>query len=107
MKCIDPWLTNNRRICPVCKRKVLMGGETSRRHLNENFEETESTPLLQGSRIGPRSAFSYSTTTPVLDTHVNIPTGETAADNVHSMPVAGLQSETHPGESQGFDSQQM
>lgn len=21
-KCIDPWLTKNRRVCPVCKRRV-------------------------------------------------------------------------------------
>lgn len=25
-KCIDPWLTNNRRVCPVCKAKVLLPG---------------------------------------------------------------------------------
>lgn len=26
MKCIDPWLTKNRRVCPVCKAKVTLPG---------------------------------------------------------------------------------
>jgi len=25
MKCVDPWLTKNKRSCPVCKRKVIPG----------------------------------------------------------------------------------
>ena len=106
MKCIDPWLTNNRRICPVCKRKVLMGGEASNRHMNENYEESESTPLLQGSRVGPRSAFSYSTDSPVLNAHrIDMSTGETVSSNVHSMPDVNLQPERHPDGQHVLDSQ--
>lgn len=35
MKCIDPWLTKNRRVCPVCKAKVTVPGM-------EEFTDSES-----------------------------------------------------------------
>lgn len=50
-KCVDPWLTNNRRTCPICKRKVVPPG------MDDSDEESDSdagdapnenTPLLAG-----------------------------------------------------------
>lgn len=48
MKCIDPWLTKNKRNCPVCKRKVLPGDETSssEEESDDDGDATEHTPLL-------------------------------------------------------------
>ncbi|CAF3375597.1 unnamed protein product [Rotaria socialis] len=49
MKCIDPWLTNNRRQCPVCKRYVFPNHDNSG---EENIGSpqvrtpTEQTPLV-------------------------------------------------------------
>ncbi|CAH2099471.1 unnamed protein product [Euphydryas editha] len=40
-KCIDPWLTQNRRVCPVCKRRVLAAGERAPRD-----SDSESEPLV-------------------------------------------------------------
>lgn len=43
-KCIDPWLTKNRRVCPVCKRKVITGDE--RPSDLDSDSDDESSPLV-------------------------------------------------------------
>ncbi|KAK7069112.1 E3 ubiquitin-protein ligase rnf13 [Halocaridina rubra] len=43
-KCIDPWLTKNRRVCPVCKRKVITGDE--RPSDLDTDSEDENSPLI-------------------------------------------------------------
>ncbi|XP_054167506.1 E3 ubiquitin-protein ligase RNF13-like isoform X2 [Oppia nitens] len=59
MKCIDPWLTKNRRVCPVCKGKVVLPGmsdisdtesESEAHHTGAN----ERTPLLFADRAHTR-----------------------------------------------------
>lgn len=47
-KCIDPWLTNNRRNCPICKRKVAIEGVTSDDSESEEGP-SERTPLLRST----------------------------------------------------------
>ena len=51
MKCIDPWLTKNKRTCPVCKRKVIPGDpdeSDSESDSDEDAAPSENTPLLRG-----------------------------------------------------------
>jgi hypothetical protein len=48
MKCIDPWLLNNRRQCPVCKRYVFPNHDNSDEE-SDNHAATERTPLIQPS----------------------------------------------------------
>lgn len=59
MKCIDPWLTKNRRVCPVCKAKVTFPGmekysdtdsdSEQRRQSSTNETATETSRLLGSS----------------------------------------------------------
>ncbi|XP_022088041.1 E3 ubiquitin-protein ligase RNF13-like isoform X1 [Acanthaster planci] len=55
-KCVDPWLTNNRRTCPVCKRKVVPSGEQDSDDSDSDEDSTasptEHTPLLASSGSG-------------------------------------------------------
>jgi hypothetical protein len=52
VKCIDPWLTKNRRVCPVCKGKVILPGMSdisdtdSDSDNGNNNVANERTPLL-------------------------------------------------------------
>merc|ERR1719341_2929023 len=55
MKCIDPWLLKNKRVCPQCRKKVFASGEAPPSD-SESETEDERAPLLQRPRaIGPPS----------------------------------------------------
>ncbi|KAI4464284.1 ring finger and protease associated domain-containing [Holotrichia oblita] len=43
-KCIDPWLTNSKRVCPVCKRRVLAGDEEQ--GTSDSDTDDDTTPLV-------------------------------------------------------------
>ncbi|CAF3319142.1 unnamed protein product [Rotaria socialis] len=49
MKCIDPWLVNNRRQCPICKRYVFPNHDNSDEEENNGPTITERTPLIPSS----------------------------------------------------------
>lgn len=49
MKCIDPWLLNNRRQCPVCKRYVFPNNDNSDEEEANAQAPTERTPLIQST----------------------------------------------------------
>ncbi|CAL1298669.1 unnamed protein product [Larinioides sclopetarius] len=58
VKCIDPWLTKSKRICPICKQKVVVGGDLSRDD-SDVESRAETTPLLRN--VQPVQTTSYQT----------------------------------------------
>jgi len=44
IKCIDPWLTKNKRTCPVCKRKVFPAGSVP-----SDSDDDATTPLIRAA----------------------------------------------------------
>ena len=62
IKCIDPWLLNNKPTCPICKRKVIASlPDPDSEHPDSDSDADEDTPLLRptatGSMAGRVSAF--------------------------------------------------
>ncbi|XP_043288089.1 E3 ubiquitin-protein ligase RNF13-like [Venturia canescens] len=51
-KCIDPWLTKNRRVCPVCKRKVFAANERVVTDSESDSDADDSTPLIRDGHQG-------------------------------------------------------
>lgn len=123
-KCIDPWLTKSRRICPVCKGKVRVAGmsdisdtesesdfgnhTTSSHHhprqLNYN-PASESTPLLRDlrssrSQDGNR-ILSHLRQTPVataINCSINgVPSDHGSLHNVGDHIVGGAHGNNHGG----------
>jgi len=47
-KCVDPWLTTGKRVCPLCKRRVLSDDEVSDEedYFDEDSDTNEEAPLL-------------------------------------------------------------
>ncbi|XP_011138262.1 E3 ubiquitin-protein ligase RNF13-like isoform X2 [Harpegnathos saltator] len=50
-KCIDPWLTKNRRVCPVCKRKVFTADEQVVTDESDS-DADDTTPLIRDGHHG-------------------------------------------------------
>ncbi|XP_061559106.1 E3 ubiquitin-protein ligase RNF167 [Phycodurus eques] len=108
-KCVDPWLTQTKKTCPVCKQRVTRSNpehseseseeETGGRGEEEETEgeaDSERTPLLRASNQGSPSGApgAYSATTAATVT-----TAQCVASPAHSdSPILGFEGYYSPKE---------
>ncbi|RZF40296.1 hypothetical protein LSTR_LSTR012599 [Laodelphax striatellus] len=72
-KCIDPWLTRKRRVCPVCKRKVFAANEVpphpSSLSDSEDTDSDDTTPLIRSQQ--PAAGLNWGTFAATTNQQVN------------------------------------
>jgi len=57
-KCIDPWLTKSRRVCPMCKRRVFARDERVTSDSDSSSDIDDRTPLLNSSQVNHGGTFN-------------------------------------------------
>ncbi|XP_071951770.1 E3 ubiquitin-protein ligase RNF13-like [Antedon mediterranea] len=107
--CIDPWLTNNKRTCPVCKRKVIPG-DIEDDSSDSDDSDGENTPLLFGNRGGGRYVRPTGDTDPLEGTSSQYSAAEeeeSTIDNsvVESTTIVSLEVESDGESNDSYEMQ--
>lgn len=63
-KCIDPWLTKNRRVCPICKRKVFAYDENPVPDSDSDSDADDTTPLVNPASRNSHGTFAQQNENP-------------------------------------------
>ncbi|KAG5679643.1 hypothetical protein PVAND_009200 [Polypedilum vanderplanki] len=85
-KCIDVWLTKNRRVCPICKRKVYAIGERRRQQRRRRSADSTTDSM---------SSFDPDDTTPLINPQDNNPNHGTFNENDQDQDDEPLDAATH------------
>lgn len=87
-KCIDPWLTKNRRVCPVCKRKVFAQDETPYNDTDSDSDADDRTPLVNpASRTTQGGTFEEQSENPFQRAARSV--SQQISDDVHFVTTSG------------------
>ncbi|KAK3929030.1 E3 ubiquitin-protein ligase RNF13 [Frankliniella fusca] len=104
-KCIDPWLTRNRRVCPVCKRKVFAQDERVS-DSDSDSDADDTTPLVRpGSQGTQGGTFVNSTGNPNSNTQSlgSMWSSYSSTTSSSSASTSGAQTQAAGGEATAPD----
>ncbi|XP_054272097.1 E3 ubiquitin-protein ligase Godzilla-like isoform X2 [Macrosteles quadrilineatus] len=102
-KCIDPWLTRNRRVCPVCKRKVFAADEArpTASDSDSDSEVDDRTPLVRANNTSTQGGtFSNSFLSNTLRPLISGRRSASEVYNTDAGPSNAAPSIQQPGEVQ-------
>lgn len=92
-KCIDPWLTKNKKTCPVCKRRVIPRRAQDSSDSESDAEARERTPLLRGAAGGQQRGVSINNTVAELQQEGATASGSNDVTVVTDLPSSFLPQE--------------
>ncbi|KAK6167293.1 hypothetical protein SNE40_021359 [Patella caerulea] len=98
-KCIDPWLTKNRKTCPICKRRVIPGEENESD--SDSDEDGGSTSRAEPTERTPLLASQPAASTPRTSTFDNSGLPESVRAEVTGLQQVVDSSEDSDGSIQG------
>ncbi|XP_067879782.1 E3 ubiquitin-protein ligase RNF167-like [Heterodontus francisci] len=108
-KCVDTWLTQTKKTCPVCKQRVLHSasdsesGSDMENHPEDDEQQSERTPLLRASSSS--AAHSFGSMTDALTQHGGEHSSESSEDGYSGAHTEGEEVPYHKQEGQGDSSE--
>ncbi|XP_065560695.1 E3 ubiquitin-protein ligase RNF13-like isoform X2 [Artemia franciscana] len=102
-KCVDPWLTKTRRVCPCCKRKILYNGE----HFSDSEPDSdnEQAPLLQPGNYGTQGG-TFMTgrgSSPVISERFSVETAAELSRTASGMTAVQIEGSANEGYTSSSD----
>lgn len=102
VKCIDPWLLKNKRVCPQCRKKVFASGEVPPSD-SESETEDEQAPLLARARPHAHPGGTFTT---LRENPFRRAARRLAARSAPAHTDTGLRPGQEQGEESGSDTEE-
>ncbi|XP_066507075.1 E3 ubiquitin-protein ligase RNF167 isoform X2 [Hoplias malabaricus] len=123
-KCVDPWLTQSKKTCPVCKQRVTRSSPDYSESSDSDEEEarspsggatggmqTERTPLLRSSNPTSPSSMTYDSTVGTAPGNATVttsaqcltPSSQLLGYNGYYSPIEGSEDDTEDEEEEDED----
>eukprot|EP00092_Neocalanus_flemingeri_P014984 GFUD01016183.1.p1 GENE.GFUD01016183.1~~GFUD01016183.1.p1 ORF type:complete len:438 (-),score=134.01 GFUD01016183.1:363-1676(-) len=102
VKCIDPWLLKNKRVCPQCRKKVFASGEVPPSD-SESDTEDERAPLLARPRNVASGTFQMQNENPFRRAARRLASRSRSSNDSASNNSGDISDSTEEGDEESAD----